>query len=91
MHPVMTLPSLVLVIVIVAICGSTLPLRMLSTALYRKIGVCQTLRTDAQMLSVCFGRLVVNIFLLIYTLLVLTGVVALPEGVYSRALKLVAC
>jgi len=87
----MTLPSLILVIVIVAICGSALPLRMLSAALDRKIGICQTLRVETSMLSVCFGRLVINISLLTCTLLVLKGDVALLEGVYSRALKLVAC
>lgn len=82
----MTSPSLVLVIVIVAICGSALPLRILSAALDRKKGVFQTLRTETSMLSVCFGRLVVNTSLLICTLLVLKGIVAIPEGVYPRAL-----
>jgi hypothetical protein len=90
-HPIMTLPCLVLVIIIVAICGLALPLRMLNAALDRKIGVCQTLHVETSMLCVCFGRLVINILLLVCTLLVLKGVVAFPEGVYLRALKLVAC
>jgi len=84
----MTLSSLVLVIVIVIIYELALPLRMISVVLNRKIDVRQTLRVETSMLSIYFKRLIINIFLLIYTLLILKGIVALLEDVYSRTLKL---